>query len=295
MILDSNIFQLKKEINSLAQIGFWDKLSSSQIKIWLKQFNNPEYALLGHLILKNLIYRNDKQMTQLLCQALRRAVSHFVEEDDRDRFSCQQILQEDYNGKKIYCGPLNFNKEGFGKPGKSGEIIMSMIRSYVPKSRFYYPDYFDSGLKADEGFFLIDDAILTGHQMEEWINRYYQQLMLDKSSTSALVVGLAHEDALQYLKETLPNLRIFYGEIILSNSSLTELCQNWVDKKIWPDDFRPPLEVFNEISINANFQQPQHLGHLNQALLLAYSYSTPDNSIQILRDISDNWTPLVSR
>lgn len=295
MVFNSHLLQLKREIKQLSEIGLWDNMTYENVKIWLRQFKSPEEELLGHLIVRNLIIRNKKQMTQLMQQAIRRAISYFVKEEDRYRFNWLQILSEGYNGKTFYVGPVNFNIEGYGKPGKSGEIIMPLLKSIVPRTNFCYPDMYKDGLNAKEAFFLVDDAILSGHQIEEWIDRYYKDLMTKPESESALVVGLAHEDALEYLRINLPELKVFYGELLLRDNSFTTLCKKWIESNIWPAYYQPPLTVFNDINDRAGFANKLHLGHLNQALLLAYSYGTPDNTIQILRDNSDNWECLVSR
>lgn len=295
MNFNSNILQLKREIKNLCDIDLWDNLSFENVKIWLKQFQSDEEKLLGHLIVRNLIVRNDKQMTQLLLQAIRRSINYFVKEEDRYRFSWQQILIDDYNHKKFYMGPVNFNTQGFGIPGKSGEIIIPLLRKYVPRGRFQYPDLYVDGLRANEGYFLIDDAILSGQQIEECISRLYSRLMLTPDASSALVVGIAHEEALRYLKEKLPNLKVFYGELLKTESSFTNLCEKWINTSMWPSHYPHPMMVYEDICLRANFAEKHHLGHVNQALLLCYSYGTPDNTIQILRDNSLTWSRLVSR
>ena len=295
MEFNSYLFQIKREIKQISEIDLWDNMTYEAIKIWLKQFKTEEEILLSHLIVRNLIVRNHKQMAQLMLQAVRRAVTSFVKPEDRYRYHWQQLLAHGYNGKTFYVGPVNFNIEGVGKPGKSGEIIMPYLKKIVPRTNHRYPDMYQYGLNANEGFLLVDDAILSGHQIEERINAYYKNLMLDPTKDAALVVGIAHESALTYLKRELPDLKIFYGELLLNKHSFTNLCEEWCKSKVWPDHYSSPLEVFNAISDKANFQDKAYLGHLNQSLLLIYPYGAPDNTIQILRDSSDNWEGLVSR
>lgn len=293
MVFNSNLLQLKREIKQLSEIDLWDNMTHESVKIWLRQLISPEEKLLGHLIVRNLIIRNNKQMTQLMQQAIRRAISYFVKEEDRYRFNWLQILNEGYNSKIFYMGPVNFNIEGYGQPGKSGEVIMPLLKKFAPRTNFRYPDSYQYGLNAKEAFFLVDDAVLSGHQIEEWIDRYYKDLMA--SPDSALVVGIAHEEALEHLKEKLPDLKVFYGELLLKEYSFVNLCNKWCDSGIWPSEYQTPLDVFNSINERADFSTKAPLGHLNQALLLAYTYGTPDNTIQILRDNSPNWESLVSR
>lgn len=294
-MFNSNLYQIKKDIKSLCDIGFWDKIPHENIRIWLKQFEGDDEILLAHLILRNLIYRNERQMFQLMSQALRRAINYFSLEEDRYRFGWHQLLQDGLSGKKFFAGPVNFNQYGTGKPGKSGEIITSLIKPYFNKSNLNYPDLYEDNLSANEVFFIVDDATLSGNQIGEIISQRYSKLMLDENSSAALVVGLAHEEAISHLKAKLPNLKIFYGEIILKEQSFTSLCEHWIRQKIWENDSIHPKDVLINISNRANFSTPYHLGHNNQAMLLAYSYGTPDNSLQILHDTSDIWSPLVRR
>ncbi|QXW27178.1 hypothetical protein KXJ74_07125 [Acinetobacter johnsonii] len=293
MVFNSTLLQLKREIRQLSEIDLWDNMNYEDVKIWLRQFSTQEEQLLGHLIVRNLIVRNKKQMTQLMQQAIRRAISHFIKEEDRYRFNWLQILNDGYNSKVFNMGPVNFNIEGYGKPGKSGEVIMPLLKKIVPRTNFQYPDLYKNGLNAKEAFFMIDDAVLSGNQIEQWIDRYYKDLMT--SPDSALVVGIAHEEALKYLKVKLPNMKIFYGELLLKENSFVNLCNKWCESGIWPKEFQLPLDVFNDINKRANFSNKAHLGHSDQALLLAYSYGTPDNTIQILREDSTNWECLVTR
>ena len=294
MEFQSKLYQLKKQIQGLSDIGIRGRVRYDESKIWLKQFDSEEEILLGHLILRHLIFKNEEQMIQLLKQALRNAANYFVNSDDRERLNWYQAICNDYNGIKFYAGPPSFHYEGMGKPGKSGEIVTNLLKSSFSTDRLKYPEYFGGTLNGNEGYLLADDAILTGNQMEDIINRY-RNLLINENHQSALIVGLAHEDALQYLKNVFPNLKIFYGEIIRASSSFIQLSEQWVCSNFWDSSYCHPMEILERISNNANFSKKQHLGHNNQALLLAYSYGTPDNTIQILRETSQTWNGLLSR
>ena len=64
MIFNSNLLQLKREIKQLSEIELWDNITNENMKIWLRQFSSPEEILLGNLRARNLIVRNNKQMTK---------------------------------------------------------------------------------------------------------------------------------------------------------------------------------------------------------------------------------------
>ncbi|ENW81336.1 hypothetical protein F909_02627 [Acinetobacter sp. ANC 3929] len=294
MEFQSKLYQLKKQIQGLSDIGIRGRISYDQIKIWLRQFQTEEEILLGHLILRHLIFKDDQQMIFLLKQALRNAANHFVTNLDRERLTWNHAICKDFNGLKFYAGPPSFHYEGLGKPGKSGEIITNLLKSFFPIDRLKYPEYFGNTLSGNEGYLLVDDAILTGNQMEEIIKKY-ESLLINPNHQSALIVGLAHEQALDYLKNLFPNLKIFYGEIIRKTSSFSYLSEQWIRSSFWDYRYQHPLEILERVSQRADFSNKQHLGHNHQALLLAYSYGTPDNTIQILRDTSSTWDQLLSR
>ncbi len=294
MEFQSKLYQLKKQIQGLSDIGIRGRISYDQIKIWLRQFQTEEEILLGHLILRHLIFKDDQQMIFLLKQALRNAANHFVTNLDRERLTWNHAICKDFNGLKFYAGPPSFHYEGLGKPGKSGEIITNLLKSFFPIDRLKYPEYFGNTLSGNEGYLLVDDAILTGNQMEEIIKKY-ESLLINPNHQSALIVGLAYEQALDYLKNLFPNLKIFYGEIIRKTSSFSYLSEQWIRSSFWDYRYQHPLEILERVSQRADFSNKQHLGHNHQALLLAYSYGTPDNTIQILRDTSSTWDQLLSR
>lgn len=294
MEFQSKLYQLKKQIQGLSDIGIRGRISYDQIKIWLRQFQTEEEILLGHLILRHLIFKDDQQMIFLLKQALRNAANHFVTNLDRERLTWNHAICKDFNGLKFYAGPPSFHYEGLGKPGKSGEIITNLLKSFFPIDRLKYPEYFGNTLSGNEGYLLVDDAILTGNQMEEIIKKY-ESLLINPNHQSALIVGLAHEQALDYLKNLFPNLKIFYGEIIRKTSSFSYLSEQWIRSSFWDYRYQHPLEILERVSQRADFSNKQHLGHNHQALLLAYSYGTPYNTIQILRDTSSTWDQLLSR
>ncbi|AZM39874.1 hypothetical protein EJP75_15910 [Acinetobacter baumannii] len=294
MEFQSKLFQLKKQIQGLSDLGIRGRLRYDQIKIWLRQFESEEEILVGHLILRHLIFKDEERMTLLLKQSLRNAANHFVEDLDRSRLNWNQAICNDYNGIRFFAGPPSFHYEGMGKPGKSGEIITNLLKTFFPTDRLKYPEYFGNNLSGSEAYLLVDDAILSGNQMEDIIKRY-ENLLLNSSHKSALIIGIAHEEALTYLKGMFPALKIFYGEIIRSSSSYTSLCEEWIRSSFWDLRYQHPKEILENISNRANFDTKQHLGHNHQALLLAYSYGTPDNTIQILRDNSATWDGLLSR
>ena len=96
------------------------------------------------------------------------------------------------------------------------------------------------------------------------------------------------------MNKNFPNIKIFYGEVITHEHSLTEISKYWIDKRIWNYE-KNPIDVYTDLCNDCEFEKPYYFGHNSQALLLMYHHSVPDNSLQLLWDTSEKWNPLKKR
>lgn len=280
--------QLLSTIKNLSSTGI-RSISFDEIKIWLKQFETEEQKLLGALIIRYMIYRNEDQMLSLIKSALRKLAFFYIEEDDEPFIKWYQILNRKDKGLKFTFGPP-IDRE-FSLPGKSGELMMRLIKQLgVSKSSFDYPDC-ASILKENDVYVLVDDAILTSNQITDILHKFPA---LKTLTHCAIVVGIIHKDGLDLLNHNFPNINIFYGEVITHEHSLLEISKYWIEKKIWNYETNP-IDVYINLCNDCEFEKPYHLGHNGQALLLMYHHSVPDNSLQLLWDTSKKWNPLKNR
>lgn len=236
-----------------------------------------------------MIYRNEDQMLSLIKSALRKLAFFYIEEDDEPFIKWYQILNRKDKGLKFTFGPP-IDRE-FSLPGKSGELMMRLIKQLgVSKSSFDYPDC-ASILKENDVYVLVDDAILTSNQITDILHKFPALKTLNHC---AIVVGIIHKDGLDLLNQNFPNINIFYGEVITHEHSLIEISKYWIEKKIWNYETNP-IDVYINLCNDCEFEKPYHLGHNGQALLLMYHHSVPDNSLQLLWDTSKKWNPLKNR
>lgn len=280
--------QLLSTIRYLSSTGI-RSISFDEIKLWLRQFRSEEERLLGILIIRYMIYRNEDQMLSLIKSALRKLAFYYMEDDDDPFIKWLQILNRKDKGLKFTFGPP-VDRE-FTLPGKSGELMIRLIQQLgISKSSFDYPDC-ASILNDNDVYVLVDDAILTSDQITGILHKFSA---LKTLTHCAIVVGIIHKEGLDLLNKNFPNIKIFFGEVITHEQNLIELSRYWIQKDIWyyEDD---PIEIYLNICNDCEFKDPYHLGHSNQALLLMYHHSVPDNSLQLLWDTSEKWNPLKRR
>lgn len=282
------MYQLLATIKNLSSTGI-RSISYDEIKLWLGQFRTEEEKLLGILIIRYMIYRNEEQMLSLIKSALRKLAFNYIEEDDEPFIKWLQILNRKDKGLKFTFGPP-IDRE-FGLPGKSGELMIRFIKQLgISKSSFDYPECANI-LNDNDIYVLVDDAILTSDQITGILHKFHA---LKTLKNCAIVVGIIHKDGLDLLNRNFPNIKIFYGEVITHEHSLTEISKYWIDKRIWNYE-KNPIDVYTDLCNDCKFEKRYYFGHNSQALLLMYHHSVPDNSLQLLWDASEKWNPLKKR
>lgn len=284
--------KLKQTIRLLCTTGIRNPLNMERIKIWLKQFQGLEEQTLALLILRNLIYRTSSQIESSLRQALKEATVHFSppSKSDLHTYDWRAVLTSKIPDKHFYFGPPAHE---YSAPGKSGELITRLLHSSfgIAKSYLRYPS--NSPLPDDEYFIMVDDGSFTGHQIEQIIQSEGQCM---RNPRSAVVLSIAHEDAIKHLNDHFPEIKVFCGELLTQKDNFYELSKSWIERGLWPFEGTTPIDVYKEISTNrAKFQHGASVGYGGLGLLVAYEHGVPDNTLQLLWNRSDTWSPLFER
>lgn len=287
---------LRQIIRSLSIRKIRQPITYEQIKAWLRQFEQGPELTLALLILRYLIYRTSDQLISSLKQALKCAAISYVP----DGYSCEDIDWRDILignavNLKFYFGPP---KTDYAKPGKSGELISRLLKSCVDiaSNQLVYPsEYSHKALKINERYLLVDDGIFTGDQMDNFISDYGD--FMSSGNQTGIVVGLAHDSAIDIMKRKYPNIPLFYGERISEKECFKSISQEWIDDEVWPYDKITPLQQYFEIiQTKARFSDDESLlGYGDLGCLVAYEHGIPDNSLRLLWDQSDTWKPLITR
>ncbi len=295
--VNKDSISLKKTIRSLCNKNVRRPLTYEQVKKWIKQFDDGPEELLALLILRYLIYRTNDQLKSSIKQALKYAALSQITENQGfgQVVDWKDLLSNKVEGFKFFFGPTQFD---YSVPGKSGEIISRMLKNNfsINSSQLAYPiDFKNKSLQHNERYFLVDDAIYTGKQVNDFLNEHGD--FMTSSEQSAIVVGLAHEDAINFIKKTHPNIPVFYGEKITSKECFVSLSDDWVDDEIWQYAEQTPQETYNHIVKNkAKFDINSDLyGYGNLGCLIAFEHGIPDNTLSLLWDESATWEPLIPR
>lgn len=197
--------KLKQIVRLLCTTGIRSPLSMERVKTWLKQFQGAEEQTLALLMLRNLIYRTSAQIESSLRQALKDAAVHFSPpaREGIHSYDWRAVLLSKIPGRHFYFGPPAHD---YTHPGKSGELITRLLHSSfgVAKSNLRYIDNYT--LPADDYFLLVDDGAFSGHQIEGIINQ--NGLCMRGHERSAIVLSIAHEEAISYLNEKFPEIRV---------------------------------------------------------------------------------------
>ena len=283
---------LIKVVRQLCATKIRHPMSIEQTKAWLKQFSDGPEKTLALLILRYLIYRTTSQLDSSFKQALKAAATNFIPQGYiKENINWRDVLNGSVGGLDFSYGPF---RQQNSRPGKSGEIISRQLKFCDPTSQFklVYPDQIDS-LKNNERYLLIDDGTFTGDQLIGFIGTSGH--FLRQNNQSGIVVGLTHESAINSLREAYPTIPLFYGEKITPQECFEVMTTNWIEDEIWPYSGITPLEQYMAIIKKAKFVDRLPLGYGDLGCMVAYEHGIPDNSLQLLWDKSDRWTPLFAR
>lgn len=276
-------------IKGLCSTGIRRPLTMELTKAWLKQFTSDEEQFLGLLIIRHLIYRTSDQIDSSLKQALKAAAHHFVPPNFRSgNVNWRQVLNGQVGQLKFSYGPP---KQNSSRPGKSGELISRQLNSCDPSVTFnlkYCQDI--EKLEDNQRYLIVDDGTFTGDQLTEYLKNECKHLA--DSSRCAIIVALAHSDAITTLDKVFPNIPLFYGERLTKSECFEMVCKNWVEDEIW-EYKKEPFELYLEICTRAKFLDKYPLGYGNLGCLVAYEHGIPDNTLQLLWGKSKNWNPLI--
>lgn len=282
---------VQRAVHALSRSNVRSPLSVERIKVWVKQFQSEEEKTLALLILRNLIFRTNEQLLSSMRQALKQAALHFLAEiGHQDEIVWTDALKG-AAGLDFECGPPTLIQYGMGQPGKSGDVIARAINQHYGIRK-----QFPSGINVlgeKERFIVVDDGTYTGTQLENFLRSWD----IDYSSGRvAIAVGMAHQTACDQLHSQFPQVPLFYGELLKPDTCFEALSQKWIETQQWQYD-KTPLEVYDAVHKRA---QPFTEGNGGKGYgeigaLVAFSHGVPDDSIQLLWGISENWKPLVER
>lgn len=282
---------VERAVHALSRSNVRSPLSVERIKAWVKQFQGDEEKTLAWLILRNLIFRNNEQLLSSMRQALKRAALHFLDQVNKREMVAWTDALKGAAGLDFHCGPPSLVQYGMGQPGKSGDVIARAINQKYGISK-----QFPSGVNVlgeAERFIVVDDGTYTGTQLATFLSEWDLNY---STGRVAIAVAIAHQLACENLRTQFPAVPIFYGELLTPETCFVALSQKWIDTQQWRYD-KSPLQVYAEVHKRAQpFREGNGgNGYGDIGAMVVFSHGVPDDSIQLLWGVSENWKPLVER
>lgn len=282
---------VERAVYSLSRTGVRSPLSVERIKQWSKQFHSDEEKTLACLILRNLIFRTNEQLLSSMRQALKQATIHFIQQLGLGEKIAWTDAIKGAAGLTFYCGPPSLPSHGFTQPGKSGELVARLTNQRYGLDKQYPSDI--STLEKDDRFLIVDDGAYTGVQLVQFLRAWGADL---SSGRVAIAVAIAHKGACEFLANNFPAVPIFYGELLTEESCFKAMAQKWIETEQWLHE-QSPIEVYEALfNRNKPFKHGgSGDGYGGVGALVAFEHGVPDDSIQLLWDVSPTWKPLVDR
>jgi hypothetical protein len=281
---------LERTVRLLSKTGIRRApLSLERVKIWVNQFQGHAEKTLAWLILRHLIYRTDEQLESSLRQALKEATLYFMRSTGVEaHHSWREVLAGSLKTLSFNCGPPVV--DGIVSPGKSGEVVTRTINRAYGVQKYYPHDL--NELQPDDRYLILDDGAYTGVQLISFLQGWYRAGFGDKV---AIVVGLAHQQAITAIRGRFPQVPLFCGELITEKHCLAALSETWVRNGHWPYSGTTPRETYASVCARAHPLDAAAEGFGSLGLMLAFGHGIPDDSLPLLWKRSPTWTPLIDR
>ena len=288
--LEFDQLALERAVRALCKVGVRSSpLSLERVKAWVNQFDSEAERTLAWLILRHLVYRTAHQLGSSMRQALKQAALHFL---DSAGLMQDQIWHDALAGKvaglSFYCGPPT--GAWFTKPGKSGEVVTRWVNRNYQVEKFYPNDI--TQLSPNERYLVVDDGAYTGQQLIEFLENWRDDYSDGRVS---IVVGLAHERAIESVQGRFPHVRVFCGEMLTEKNSLRWLSSRWIADGQWPYPGTPIDTYLDLCQRRGPFERGAPEGFGSLGLMVAFEHGIPDDSLQLLWDHSGQWSPLMER
>lgn len=284
---------IERTVKSLCSLGIRQSpLTWEKARRWAKQFDEGPEKNLAWLILRNLVFRTTDQLESSMRQALKKAAQHFgTTSGFSEETEWRDIYNQKISGLNFYCSPPVAST--YTTPGKSGELIARMINRGYKIDKYYAYNF--SKFEPADRLLIVDDGSFTGEQIDGFLAGYPPAK--EYPAQIAIVLSIAHEDAIKLLKRNHPSISVFCGEVLLKSHCFESMAASWLEKNMWLDNSTTPLEVYENLCIKHHLGGPSSafLGYGGLGVMLGYEHGIPDDSLSVLWDHSDTWTPLIER
>jgi hypothetical protein len=281
-----------ERVQHLIRQGVWEGVDLARSRSWYQQFEHRECGLLGACLLDNLIYRSRAQLLALL-GAVMTSPELLGPDDDDDRRVVNSLRSSNDPGIRL-VPVIRLDQP----PTKSGMYILRLLsREFAVRDRWMV---WPQGLEAQPPFhtlLLVDDFCGSGDQFAEFLETpALRQLLAARPDCRVVyVAAAAHEQGMAKIRAAMPRIQVLAAEVLGTDHHFfngTVLDQYGIDglKEQLLAQYNTMCDAHG---IGSGRIGP--FGYQEQGLTYGFAHGTPNNSLPMLWQDANGWTPLLNR
>ena len=281
---------IRDRCRDLIEYNIWGGIDLVKFEAWRHNFKTDEEKYFSSCVLDSLIYRSNSQTYSLINQMLYKNLNNtfrIMGETGMQNFP--ECLIDRNNCNLVRLVPSITFESPVTK--SSNEILRFMKRHFRVWEEFIINPWNieDEIKKGARAFIFIDDFLGTGHQFEETI---FDSKLEDVVRKNMIVYAplTAHSQGIEYLNTNFPELKITYSEK-LKKDTHSFFCNYFPSEQDEAKAFY--IEMLEDRKLP--YSPGNQFGYGNLELTYAFEHAAPDNSLQILHERNENWSPLFNR
>jgi len=281
---------IRDRCRDLIEYKIWGGIDLIRFDAWRRNFKTDEEKYFSACILDSIIYRSNPQTYSLINQMLYKNLNNMfriIGESDMQKFPACLIERKKDPLLRLVPSITQFDPV----TKSSNEILRFMKRHFLIFENWIVnpwniEDEIKKGVRA---FIFIDDFLGTGQQFEETIVDSYLDDIIEKNLIVYAPLA-AHADGISHLNTLYPNLKITYTEKLEKKSH--SFFSNY-----FPDEQNEAKAFYLDMLAKRGItpRVGNQFGHGDLELTFAFEHAAPDNSLQVLHERNEYWTPLFNR
>jgi len=282
--------------NDLIEYGVWVGISKITLQTWMNNFKTSKEKYFAACILDSLIFRSEEQVIALAVEIFTKKLTQFLNSNGYDLKDFHSLLDILSKGS---IRDLNIRflavSSKMDRPGKSSETIFRFIRRKLKVKSIWFikPEEIDSEIKnGTNTFIFIDDFLGTGNQFESMWRELGFGIKLG-NSISVYCPLTAHVEGIRQVESKCENVKVVPGELLNQNNNVFNYA---FDDKVNTTESAKKfyLGLLEKYGFPAPLDE-NRFGFGNLGLAYTFNHASPDNTLNIIWEETDNWKPLIAR
>lgn len=292
---------IKERCENLISHGLWQGIELTRLKRWMSNFKSDEEKYFCSCILDGLIYRSEDQTISLLNHLLQRTIVDITSESIVPTFRpIASWYRESMNGFSGVDPGFRFVPVVKSKdaPTKSGYHVARLMRRKLSMESIMIinsSEIRNSRNLGAEVYIFIDDFLGTGEQFCEFVEQENLEDLLENICLIYIPL-VAHESGISKIQERFNKKIIVTGVEILGKQHMVFQPESGCFKD-GTNTAQDAKEFYHDLLEKRSLiTDASHLdGYGNLELLFAFNHAVPDNSLSILYQKAEDWSPLFDR